>query len=57
MLKISAGVLTLQQQSLDTRQLGVQGDILITCLFIYFACLSEREAVLFAEVTVQLSNI
>lgn len=57
MLKFSAGVLNLQLQSLNTVQLGIQGDILITCLFIYFACLTEKEAVLLAEVTVQLSNI
>lgn len=57
MLKISAGVLNLQQQSLDTVQLDIQGDILITCLFVHFAFLAEREGVLLTEVTVQLSNI
>lgn len=57
MLKISAELLNLQQQSPETGQLGIQGDILITCLFVHFACLTEREAVLLAEITVQLSNI
>lgn len=57
MLKISAELLNLQQQSPETGQLGIQGDILVTCLFVHFACLTEREAVLLAEITVQLSNI